>query len=142
MYRKILLAYDGSTHGIAALRQAADLALVCKAELHVLDIVVTPGGLLIAQPESSIDLWGMERRYVRETVEIAAHDLAGQGVNVVASCREGDPAIEIVRYAHEIQADLAVLGHSDKGVIARWFQGSTGADLFTDMPCSLLIAID
>jgi nucleotide-binding universal stress UspA family protein len=127
MYRKILLAYDGSTHGIAALRQAADLALVCKAELHVLDIVVTPGGLLIAQPESSIDLWGMERRYVRETVEIAAHDLAGQGVNVVA---------------HEIQADLAVLGHSDKGVIARWFQGSTGADLFTDMPCSLLIAID
>jgi len=34
MYRKILLAYDGSTFSAAALSQGAELASLCKVELH------------------------------------------------------------------------------------------------------------
>jgi nucleotide-binding universal stress UspA family protein len=141
MYQKILLAYNGPTYCTAALRQASDLARLCKAELHLLDIVGTAGWFLIAQSESSLDLLGMERKYVQEALETAARDLAGQGLNVITSIREGEPAIEIVAHAHEIKADLAVLGHSDKGILARWFEGSTGAKLLSDLPCSLLIAI-
>jgi nucleotide-binding universal stress UspA family protein len=36
-------------------------------------------------------------------------------------------------------ADLAMLGHTEKGVIARWFQDSLGAQLLDHLPCSLLI---
>ena len=141
MYQKILLAYNGPAYCTAALRQASDLARLCKAELHLLDVVGTTGWFLIAQSESSLDLLGMERKNVQEALESAADELAAQGVNVITSTREGDPVIEIVAYAHEIQADLAVLGHSDKGILARWFEGSTGAKLLSDLPCSLLIAI-
>ena len=47
MYKKILVAYDGTKPGNAALHQGAELARLCKAELHVLAIVVTAGGLLL-----------------------------------------------------------------------------------------------
>lgn len=140
MYQKILLAYDGSSFSAAALRQGTDLARLCQAELHLLGIVVTTGSSLIVQTEGQIDVWGLERQDIERALESAAHDLGGKGVNAITSIRQGDPAIEIVTYAHEIKADLVVLGHSEKGIIVRWFEGSVGNELLNNLPCSLLIA--
>jgi nucleotide-binding universal stress UspA family protein len=39
-----------------------------------------------------------------------------------------------------VDADLVIVGHSDKGILARWFEGSVGAGLVRDLPCNLLIA--
>jgi len=139
MFQKILLAYNGSIHSAAALKQAADLALLSKAELHILGIVVTSGAMAFAQAEGAIDLVEIERSRIQQAVETAAAELSGQGVNVAYSIRKGDPAEEIVSHAFRIKADLAVLGHTEKGVIARWFQGSIGAQLLSHLPCSLLI---
>jgi nucleotide-binding universal stress UspA family protein len=58
---------------------------------------------------------------------------------VASVVRSGDPAVEIAAYAHEIGASLVVLGHTGKGALARWFQGSVGAKLLDHLPCSLLI---
>ena len=38
MFKKILLAYDGSEHSAAALAKAVELAELCQAELHLLCI--------------------------------------------------------------------------------------------------------
>ena len=140
MYQKILLAYDGSSFSATALRQGADLARLCQAELHLLGIVVTTGSSLIVEAEGQIDVWGLERQDIERALESAAHDLGGKGVNAITSIRQGDPAIEIVTFAHEIKAELVVLGHSEKGVIIRWFDGSVGTELLNNLPCSLLIA--
>jgi hypothetical protein len=35
-----------------------------------------------------------------------------------------------------------VLGHSEKGMIIHWFEGSVGTELLTNLPCSLLSATD
>lgn len=140
MYQKILLAYDGSSFSAAALRQGTDLARLCQAELHLLGIVVTTGSSLIVEAEGQIDVWGLERQDIERALASAAHDLGGKGVNAITSIRQGDPAIEIVTYAHEIKADLVVLGHSEKGIIVRWFEGSVGTELLNNLPCSLLIA--
>ena len=59
MYRKILLAYDGSTFSAAVLRQGAELANLCKAELHLLSIVVTTGAMGMAESVGSSDVWGL-----------------------------------------------------------------------------------
>ena len=139
MFQKILLAYNGSVHSAAAMTQAADLARFSNAELHILGIVVTTGAMMLAQGEGATDFLGIERNRIQQAVETAATELSGQGVNVVYSIREGDPAEEIVTHAHKIKADLAVLGHTEKGVVARWFQGSIGAQLLRHLPCSLLI---
>ena len=141
MYKNILVAYDGSSFSNVALHQAADLARLCKAELHLLSIVLTTGYAALAEGMSGIDVWGLERNQIEAALEKAAGDVGGQGLKIVTGIREGDPANEIIAHAYAIKADLAVLGHTDKGVIARLFEGSVGAKLIRDLPCSLLIAM-
>lgn len=142
MYRTILVAYDGTGPGNAALRQGVELARLCKAELHLLGIVVTAGGLLLDPAVVSNDLLAAERHYLVDAMADCVAVLGRQGLAAQTCIRDGEPAREIIAYAHEINADLAVFGHSDKGLLARWFEGSVGAALMADMPCSLLVATD
>ena len=39
MYKKVLLAYDGSIEGRRALREGAKLAQLCRAEVFLLAVV-------------------------------------------------------------------------------------------------------
>ena len=138
MYKKILLAYDGSTYGAAAVRQSAELARLCQAELHLLGIVVTTGFNALAEGFGA-DIWGMERARLQPELEATCAELKAQGVNAHCSIQEGDPAAEIIAYVRATRPDLIVVGHSSKGVIARWLEGSVGITLLNNLPCSLLI---
>ena len=139
MFKKILLAYDGSEYSASALRQASELARLCNAELHLLGVVATVDGVVLAQAYSTADLFGMERVAIEKALSRAV-DALGEHVSVHTRVREGNPAEQIAAHAHEIGADLAIIGHSDKGILERWFEGSTGARLIRDLPCNLLIA--
>ena len=140
MFHKILLAYDGSSFGAAALRQSADLAHLSKAELHLLGIVVTTGYMALAEGlNGGVDLWGMERTNLQKAMDAAVHDLGPRKPAVVPSIQEGDPATMIIAYAHEIKADLVVIGHSGQGIVSRWLIGSVGSRLLNELPCSLLV---
>ena len=139
MFRTILVAYDGSTFAAAALREAGDLAHLCKAELHLLGIVATTGFMALAEGTGSMDVWGMERKNLTTAQDAAVANLTTRGVKVSPRILEGDPQIEIVRYAHDIKADLVVIGHSGKGIVSRWFGGSVGAELLAKLPCSVLV---
>lgn len=139
MFKKILLAYDGSAHTSAALRQAAELARLCNAELHLLGVVATRASIAYAEAYAPADLFGMERQAIDEALQAANNEL-GEHISVHVRVREGDPADEIAAYAHEIGADLAIIGHSGKGLLARMFEGSIGAKLIRDLPCNLLVA--
>jgi nucleotide-binding universal stress UspA family protein len=141
MFGKILLAYNGSADSAVALHRAGELARLSNSELHILGIVeITSGSILAQSAGGGVDILGMQREHLAHLLETAANDLKAQGVKVDFAVRDGDPAVEIVNYAHQIKADLTVLGHTDRGRIARWFQGSVGAKLLSDLPCNLLIA--
>ncbi len=140
MYKKILVAYDGSSFSDVALRQGSSLARLCHAELHLVGIVATTAFSAMGEGIGGIDIWGMERKLLEAALEGAALDLSSQGLQAVTSIREGNPAIEIAACAARLGADLVVVGHSDKGLFARWFEGSVGAGLFRDLPCNLLVA--
>ena len=79
MFQKILLAYNGSAHSAAALKQAADLARSADAELHILGIVVTSGAMAFAQVEGTIDIVEVERSRIQQAVETAATELQWSG---------------------------------------------------------------
>src|SRR5512145_1094212 len=105
MYQKILLAYDGTAFSAAVLRQGAELASFHKAELHLLSIADTTGSMAIAEAYGPGDVWGMEMQEQKRVVEAAAQILGKQGLDVITCVRYGDPADQIVAYAHEIDAD-------------------------------------
>ena len=124
------------------MRQAAGLALACNAELHLLGIVVTTGAMAIAQSAGPTDVIGMEHQRLRKALDTAASELAQSNINTLTAIREGDAVTQILTYVHQIKADLVVMGHSEKGVLARWLQGSTSSRLLENLPCSLLIATE
>lgn len=138
MFRKILLAYDGSAGSEAALQQAADLAAHVGAELHLLGVVPVPGIAAIGGVYGG-GLFEVERERTEAAVQSAIRHL-GDRVPVKTTIREGHAATQIAAVADEIGADLVVIGHGDKGVLARWFEGSTGAALIRELPCNLLVA--
>ena len=140
MYRKILLAYDGSTFSAAALKQSAELATLCKAELHLLSIAATTGGMAIAEAAGVADVWGQGEKELERLVASAVDELRNQHLTVITCIQYGDPASEIAAYANQIQADLVVLGYAHRGILSRWFQGSVSAKLLDHLPCSLLVA--
>ena len=142
MYKKVVLAYDGSSFSMAALHQGAEIAKHCEAELHLLSIAETTGSMAIAEAVGTEDVWGAARQRLEKTIELAVADLRGLGVTVVVCVREGDPASEIAAYAHEIGANLVVLGHTEKGALNRWFGNSISSRLLDHLPCSLLVAIE
>jgi nucleotide-binding universal stress UspA family protein len=142
MYQKILLAYDGSTFTTAALKQGGQLALLCKAELHLLSIASTSGGMAIGEAAGNQDIWGQAKQELEKAVADVVNVMHEHQLTVITHIQYGDPATEIAAYARKIKADLLVLGHTRKGVLSRWLEGSVGARLLAHLPCSLLVATE
>lgn len=139
MYQTILLAYDGATYSEQVLQRGAELARLCQGQLHLLSIVNTTGNMAIAEAVGTTDVWGLEQEKLQAIVDKAVEELQKQGLHVVACIRNGVPESDIISYAREINADLVILGHTSKGMLSRWLQGSVCAKLLDHLPCNLLV---
>ena len=141
MYRRILLAYDGSSFSAEALREGTELASLCHAELHILCVVDRSGGFALAEGAASGSLSEEEILEAQRALQEALAAVRSAGVTAASSLRFGNPATEIRACAREVQADLVVIGHGGKGMVTRWLQGSVGVALVDHLPCSLLVAV-
>ena len=141
MYRKILLAYDGTRPGRAALRQGTDLAILCKAQVYLLAVVAPELGITLAEAAAPSDLPEREREEVRRVLTEGTDELRNAGLSVETRLGAGNPAEEIGRVAREVGADLIVVGHREQTALARWWSGSVGQSLLAHAPCSLLVAV-
>ena len=137
MYRKVLLAYDGSIEGRRALREGAKLAQLCCAEVFLLAVVelssiVTPdAGLAIPIDEQTANY----KSILAEGVE----RLKALGFSPTSRLETGDAGQKIAEFAEEIGAHLVVVGHRPQGRLARWWFGSVGSYLVKRLRCSVLV---
>ena len=139
MYRKVLLAYDGSVEGRLALREGARLAQLCGAEVVLLAVVNLSSGILIAEGAGPGALEHQQDAY-REVLAEGIERLKAMGFSPTAGLEAGDPAQQIAAVVREIGADLVVVGHRHQSTFSRWWRGSVGANLLEELRCSLLIA--
>jgi len=142
MFSKLLLAFDGTREGRQALRQAAALARRIDAEVHLLSVVhLSPGELLgeSALPGGPVELNEAE---MDKVVQEGLAELRRAGLKAEGTLSRGaNPARDIADVARRIGADLIVLGHRDRGLLARLWSGSVGQQLIAHAPCSVLIAV-
>jgi nucleotide-binding universal stress UspA family protein len=137
MYRKVLLAYDGSIEGRRALREGAKLAQLCRAEVFLLAVVeLTPiispdAGLAIPIDEQTANY----KSILAEGVE----RLKALGFSPTSRLETGDAGQKIAEFAEEIGAHLVVVGHRPQGPLARWWFGSVGSYLVKRLRCSVLV---
>jgi len=139
MYRKVMLAYDGSLEGAVALREGAILAKKCGAEVFLLSVVPHLAGLQVAEGVHGGVVAHELDRY-REVLERGVDRLRKLGFEPVSKLAVGDPARVIGEFAREINADLVVVGHRKRNMLERWWSGDAGGYISDHISCTLLIA--
>lgn len=139
MYKKVLLAYDGSIEGRRALREGARIAQLCSAEVFLLAVVEVSAGT--GTLEGGFALPISEQVEIYETIlGEGVERLRAMGFSPTAQLGMGEAGREIAGVANEIGANLVVVGHRPDGPLARWWFGSVGTYLVKNLRCSVLIA--
>jgi nucleotide-binding universal stress UspA family protein len=139
MYKRILLAYDGSVEGRTALREGALLAKQCGAEVFLLSVLADSGMLLMSEVALAGASVHMEDSF-KEILDEGVARLRRLGFDPVAEMVRGQPAEEIGNFARKVGADLIVVGHRRQSAFDRWWSGPKGAYLMDYTDCSLLVA--
>ena len=137
MFRKILVANDGSPGGQAALSGAIDLALQCGSELHMICIEEIPR---FAATIDEIEEEKEEASLRFAAVIEHAKELAGRkGVSLEAHLLAGHPVPTIVEFLRGGTFDLLVVGFMGHSAISNRLIGSTTDRLVDHAPCAVLV---
>lgn len=143
MYKRILLAYDGSQSGQKALLDCRDIAQWSQASLTL--IAVTPLSMQVIGVEGGIydkNLAEYEKEKYTGILDEGLRQLAASGYKAHGEVLLGDVVDEIATYAKKMDADLIVVGHKHlEGWAARWWRGSVSKSLIENAPCSVLVVI-
>jgi len=143
MFERIVVGTDGSETAGEAVRQAAELAKISKAELNLVSAFEPVNQSQLR--EESADVPGdvanvvNPRQVVNVTLEKAAGEAKKAKVDVQQHPREGDPADAILDVAEEIEADLIIVGNKGMSGAKRFLLGSVPNKVSHHAPCSVMI---
>lgn len=142
MFKRILMAYNGSREGKSALLACRELAGFTKADTHLLAVATLSSSVFLAEGFHPDELLEQERAHAQEVLEEGIGQLTERGFTVAGHLAVGEPVEEICRLAAELKADLIVVGHvKNVSFLARWWQGSIGKYLIDHAPCSVLVVL-
>ena len=138
MFRKILVANDGSEGAKKAVRAAIDLAKRYQAELHELSVeehlphyAATVGEVLESKQEAA--------DYFRKITAEAQQSAQVSGVTLHSHVMPGHEVETIVTFAKDHNFDLLVIGFMGHSKIFGRIWGSTSQNLTKLSPCTVLV---
>ena len=145
MWKKILVAVDGSDPSLHALEVAAGMAAQNKAELTVLSVVpplppIMEGDMPPYAPKFTADLTESYENMVNakaEEVRVKHKDL-----NVVPIVMTGSPARTIIEASRARGSDLIVLGNRGTSGILSWVLGSVSRQVTDACTVPVLVIKD
>ena len=143
MYRKILLAYDGSETGQKALLESREMAEWGQADMHLVAVMPPPAAFIGGEGGVyDVGLEEEERREFQSILDDGLRRLSEAGRKASGELLVGEAVVEIAGYAGRIGADLIVVGHRHLDSFAkRWWRGSTAKGLIEQAPCNVLVVI-
>lgn len=138
MYRRILVAYDGSDGAREALRQGIELAKALGAELASISVEEHLPHYAASVSEVKAAKEQIDE-YFRTLVKQARDLAALSGVTLEATIRQGHEVETIVNMAKEGKFDLLIAGyHGHSGIFGR-IMGSTAQSIVRLAPCHVLL---
>lgn len=137
MYRRILLAADGSPSSLKAAETAATLArLTPDSSVTVFHVLHVPMVLLPAW-DTPIDM--TVRRGAREVIDQAVKAMSLPQEQVHAEVQMGDPAAEIVQMASTAPFDLIVMGSRGLSPVGEILLGGVSHRVASTATCPVLL---
>lgn len=146
MYRKILVAYNGTPESRLALQECIRLAPGPSAQIHLLAVVtptpiVLAGEFVAAVPTMDEEL--AEKDAMEQVLQAGRKMLADAGLSVSTHLEIGEPVNVIAELVNQHDIELVIVGHSrQKPFALRWWRGSMDAVLVDKIRCSILVAAD
>ena len=143
MYKRILLAYDGSEAGQKALLDCRDIAHWSQSDISLVAVMSLSVGMMgIEGGYYSSEMVDQEKVRYQETLNDGLRWLAEAGYQARGEVLVGEVVQEITRYAGTLSADLIVVGHKHlDSWAARWWRGSISGSLIEHAPCNVLVVI-
>src|SRR5260370_41373104 len=135
MYRRILMAYNGTHEGRIALFECAEVASFVKAETHLLAVGTPSMSMFVESYEGTIPEQGsaQAQKLMKNVLSEGLAALTQRGYSVKGHLAVGEPVAEICRLASELKSDLIVVGHKRKhSRLARWWRGPISANMAGD----------
>ncbi len=151
MYRKILVAFDGSEASKHALDHAVSIADLMKADVHIISVVprvmmpVFPDeGFAAAPVTAAQDMSDYQERMKTlygKSLEEAKKDISNHypELKVETKLLEGRPSKTIVDEAENNDVDLIVIGSRGLGGITGWILGSTSRRIVESCTTPVLV---
>lgn len=143
MYRKILVAFDGSPESRLAVDECSQLMQVSGREIHLVCVLHDPSPYLLAGefvPEPAL---AIDRSRMDGDLNEAAARLTERGFSVTTHLQDGEPVDVITRMVDSLHIDLVIVGHRrSKKFALRWWRGSVDSMLIERVHCSILVAGD
>ena len=137
MFKRILLAVDGSDHALRAAKVAADLARSMKSELRVV-IAYEPIPWYLGEPnlQDAINARLKDAQNILQKAVAVAGDMPDE---IHTELIEGDSAEAIIEVAKTRNSDVIVMGSRGLGRLAGLVLGSTSQKVVSHAPCPVLI---
>lgn len=140
LYKKILIATDGSENGEKAVRAGMEIAKLSQGKayaLYVIDNTCYPAEKwnpkLKTAMEEQFKIFGLE---MTATVEEAAK---AAGIDVEFVIREGHPAEKILDFAEKQDIDMIVVGSLGKTDAERFLLGSVSEKVVRNAKVPVLV---
>jgi nucleotide-binding universal stress UspA family protein len=137
MFRKILVAYDGSEGAKHALEKAAKMVKLARAEIHILAVGRIPEyAETVGEVEEEKE---QAQSYYSKIMEEASKQLKRQGLFHKVHIDFGKPADTILRVAENTGIDLLILGTHPHSAVRRRVLGATVDKVIDHAHCSVMV---
>ncbi|WP_421980764.1 universal stress protein [Roseibium sp.] len=144
MFRRILVAFDGSQGAQDALATAIGLRACCGADLMTLTVYrhhsLLEGSMSMIRPEDPSLPDESMREHAKEIAEKAKSFAQAAGADDTrAFVKGGQPARTIVKFAEEHDADVIVVGSRGLGDVEGFLLGSVSHKITSLADCPVLV---
>ena len=138
MFKKILIANDGSEGAKKALKTAIDLAKKYNAKLH--SISVEEGVPHYAATIGEVEEYRKEANgYFQKINDEAIEEAKNEGIELYTKVQAGHEVETIVNFAKQGKFDLLVIGFMGHSKIFGRVWGSTSQNITKLSPCTVIV---
>ena len=124
LFRKVLIATDGSEYTKKAVDYGIDLANNTGAKLHAIYVIDTRVYDSIPLSAPMDYAYSVLRQEGDTAIKSVASRAEAAGLEVEGIIAQGHPADEIIKYAEKNSIDLIVMGTLGKSGLERFLMGS------------------